>query len=353
MTLIKRASESLRRHRRHRRLVGSLVRVLVTGTGITLVALQINLGELWQGLLQADWRIIGLAMLIFQAGIFIRAWRWWALLAALGPPPRLMRLVGLYYSGAFFNTFLPTGFGGDVVRAVEIGQDTDTNTAIATVGLDRLSGLAVLFVIALGALPFSLRILPGQLLLLIAAVSVAGLVGWALLLNTNVVVAVLGWIDSLVGVVDLSRLVTIAETIRSLSRKAVRRAVLASFAFDLLLIGTQYVLSLAFDLGVPLLVFALFTPLSSLLLLLPSIQGLGVREPALTLLLGAVGVPAEQAVAFAVGVYSLTLSTGLVGAVYYAIYSLVSVARRRAEIAPGAAVEDAGGQPGYNGRHDS
>jgi uncharacterized protein (TIRG00374 family) len=339
MTLIERASEWLRRHRR---LVGNLVRLLVTGTGITLVALQINLGELWQGLLLADWRIVAAAMLIFQVGIFIRALRWWALLAALGPPPGLMRLVGLYYSGAFFNTFLPTGFGGDVVRAVEIGQDTDANVAIATVALDRLSGLAVLFIIALGALPFSLSILPGHLTLLIIAVCVAGLAGWVLLLHTRVVVGILGWVDSLLKVVDLSRLVAIAETIRTLSRKAVRRAVLASFVFDLLLIGTQYVLSLAFDLGVPVLVFALFTPLSSLLLLLPSIQGLGVREPALTLLLGSVGVPPEQAVAFAVGVYSLTLSTGLVGAVYYAIYSLASVAQRRAGATPGAEVEDAG-----------
>jgi uncharacterized protein (TIRG00374 family) len=339
MTLIERASELFRRHRR---LVGNLVRVLVTVTGITIVALQINLGELWQGLLLADWRIVAIAMLIFQAGIFIRALRWWALLAALGPPPSLMRLVGLYYSGAFFNTFLPTGFGGDVVRAVEIGQDTDANVAIATVGLDRLSGLAVLFIIALGALPFSLNILPSQLILLIIAVCVAGLVGWVLLLHTRVVVSVLGWADSRLKIVDLSRLVAIAETIRTLSRQAVRRAVLASFAFDLLLIGTQYILSLAFDLGVPILVFALFTPLSSLLLLLPSIQGLGVREPALTLLLGSVGVPPEQAVAFAVGVYSLTLSTGLVGAVYYAIYSLASVARRRAGAVPEAEVEDAG-----------
>jgi uncharacterized protein (TIRG00374 family) len=339
MTLIEHASELLRRHRR---LVGNLVRVLVTVTGITLVALQINLGELWQGLLLADWRIVAAAMLIFQVGIFIRALRWWALLAALGPPPSLMRLVGLYYSGAFFNTFLPTGFGGDVVRAVEIGQDTDANVAIATVGLDRLSGLAVLFIIALGALPFSLSILPGQLTLLIVVVCVVGLVGWVLLLHTRIVVSVLRWVDSLLKVVDLARLVAIAETIRTLSRKAVRRAVMASFAFDLLLIGTQYVLSLAFDLGVPILVFALFTPLSSLLLLLPSIQGLGVREPALTLLLGSVGVPPEQAVAFAVGVYSLTLSTGLVGAVYYAIYSLASVARRRAEAVPEVEIEDAG-----------
>jgi uncharacterized protein (TIRG00374 family) len=339
MTMIQRASESLRRHRR---LAGNLLRVLVTGTGITLVALQINLGELWQGLLLADWRIAGLAMLIFQAGIVIRALRWRALLAALGPPPRLMRLVGLYYSGAFFNTFLPTGFGGDVLRAVEIGQDTDANTAIATVGLDRLSGLAVLFVIALVALPFAPGVLPGQLMLLIAAVCVAGLAGWVLLLNTGVVVALLEWIDGLVGVADLSRLTAIAKTIRSLDRRAVRQAVLASFAFDFLLIGTQYILSLAFDLGVPIQVFALFTPLSSLLLLLPSIQGLGVREPALTLLLGSVGVPPEQAVAFAVGVYSLTLSTGLVGAVYYAIYSLASVARRRAEAVPEVEIEDAG-----------
>jgi hypothetical protein len=68
-----------------------------------------------------------------------------------------------------------------------------------------------------------------------------------------------------------------------------------------------------------------------MLLLLPSIQGLGVREPVNVLLLGAVGISPESALAFSVGVYMETLSTGLVGGVYYAIYSIVMMSRKRSQ----------------------
>ncbi len=320
---------------KRKRLLTNLARVLITAAGVALVVTQVDLSRMWEGLRLANWLAVGGILVLFQLGILIRAVRWRVLLAALGDPPGLMQLIGLYYSGAFFNAFLPTGFGGDVVRAFEIGQERSADVAVATVGIDRYSGLFVLFVIALIALPFRVSILPPAIVLVILALCVSGIIVWVLLLHTGVLTAILGWLAQRITFVDLSAIVKIAVTIRRLERRAVYLAVAASVVFNALLIVIYYLLSKAFGIDVSLLTFAVFVPVSSALLLLPSIQGLGVREPVFVLLLGAVGVAPGRALAFSIGVYLLNLSTALVGALSYIVHTVRSlVSRGSASAAP-------------------
>jgi uncharacterized protein (TIRG00374 family) len=331
--------------KQHQKLVMNVARVVVTALGVTLVLTQIRPRELWEGLLLADWRRVATVLLIFQLGILIRSVRWQALLGALGDRPRLLRLVGLYYAGAFFNTFLPTGFGGDVVRTIEIGQDTSTNTALATVVLDRMSGLIVLFAIALvtivgGAVP-----MPTNIILMATALSIVGITGWVLLVHTPVVERIVRWLAERIHGIGLGHVADFATTLREIDRQAVWKAIAASLLFNLLLITCYWLMARAFSITLPWITFAVIVPLNSVLLLLPSIQGVGVREPTLMFLLGSVGVDGGHAVAFALGVYMQTLSTGLVGAIYYAIYSLTSVGRRqKAEAALEASTEATGPQ---------
>lgn len=312
-----------------KRLVNNLIRILVTAAGIVFVVRQIDLDGLWQGLVTADWRLVGVTLLIFQLGIVIRAHRWRGLLTALGRPPSLLRLVGLYYSGAFFNTFLPTGFGGDVVRVLEIRQDTDTNAALATVGVDRLSGLYTLIGITFLTIPLAIPVLPRKVILLTGACCTLVISGWIIAMKTNWVVNVLSWLNPRIPFIDLSGVVTLAETLRTFSQRRLRNAIAASLAFNVLLIVSYYLMSLAFALDLPILSFAIITSFGSLLLLLPSVQGIGIREPVNVLLLGALGVAPERAVAFSVGIYLLSLSTGVIGAIYYAIYSIAAATRKQ------------------------
>jgi len=70
-------------------------------------------------------------------------------------------------------------------------------------------------------------------------------------------------------------------------------------------------------------------PLVALAVVLPiSIGGFGVRENAMTFLLGEAGVPSEKAVAVALLWGLSTLLTGLVGGVFF----LVDRSRRQAVI---------------------
>ena len=80
----------------------------------------------------------------------------------------LTRLVRLYFVGTFFNIFLLSGFGGDAIRMMELARHSKrTPEAIVTVLVDRATGLWVLFVLALLALPFGASGIPQETVLLI------------------------------------------------------------------------------------------------------------------------------------------------------------------------------------------
>jgi len=310
--------------KKHKKKISNWARILITVTGISIVATQIDIPETAASLRDANWLLIGIVLVFFQLGIVIRAFRWQVLLSGLGLQTNLLKLAGLYFAGAFFNTFLPTGFGGDVVRVLEVSKDVKPDEGIATVVLDRGSGLLMLFVMALVALPFEYQLFPLELVLIVIAVCLAGIIGWILVVHTDLALIVLNKNAN----PAVQKITPIFSAIRRIERTAVWKAIGFSVLFNILLILSYWGISEALSLGLPVTVFAVFTPLSAILLLLPSIQGWGVREPTNVLLLGAVGVAPEPAVAFSIGTYLLTFSNAVIGGIYYAIYTVVNLSDR-------------------------
>ena len=138
-----------------RQVLLNLVRIGVSAALLGWIVARAGLTQLLKTARTADVRPYLLALLIAVAGLVLRAYRWQILLNAVGARVPFRRLVYLYFVGAFFNAFLPTGFGGDVVRVLEIGEGATSQQAAGTVLVDRLTGFVVLFLLALCALPFS------------------------------------------------------------------------------------------------------------------------------------------------------------------------------------------------------
>jgi uncharacterized membrane protein YbhN (UPF0104 family) len=80
----------------------------------------------------------------------------------------------------------------------------------------------------------------------------------------------------------------------------------------------------------PVSTYLIFVPLTALALLLPSFGGLGVRELTYAGLFGNIGVPQATAIALSLGVYIITVASGLVGGVLYLIQGIRRVSRQRA-----------------------
>lgn len=298
-------------------------RLFFSLTLLTFVLLSIGLERIGRSLLQAKTGPLLVAFGLSFAGILVRAVRWRALLVALGVHVPLGRLVYLYFAGAFFNTFLPTGFGGDVVRVLELSHGAQTTAVLGTVVLDRLSGLLVLFGIALVALPFSFDLIPLKLWLTVGGLAAAGLVAGGLILQGRWLRRLGRWLPGPLSLTGEGTLARAYNAVTACGWRAVGTALFISFIFNTLLVLMNYLIARAVGVSLSLTYFLIFVPVLSVTLMLPiSVGGLGVREGVAAVLFTQVGVDEALAVAFSLAVYAITRITGLFGGLLFALRSM-------------------------------
>ena len=296
----------------------NLVKIAVSLGGLLAILLTQDLGQVFRLLRDMNWLLFGMALLLFLAGSLVRTYRWGTLVWSLGIQVSWLRLVALFFVGAFFSLFLPTGLGGDAVKMYELSRnDGKTAEAISSVIVDRFVGLFVLFALAVLALIGGYRLVGSEVLVAIAGVFVACLVAITLLLQRT-------WIETWGRRLGLDRLLGRIRILRELyaSIRLYRtvdllRATAASVVWNLMLILGNYLLGLAVGIDLSLYYYFLFIPIISVLLMLPSVGGLGIREGAYVLLFGQVGVANSQALALALAFDLVLLVNGLIGALIY------------------------------------
>ncbi len=235
-------------------------------------------------------------------------------------------LAAWYFVGSFFNVILPTGFGGDVVRVAELAQDTRRpGPVLNSVLVDRYLGIMVLLAMGLGAALLLPSAAPAGVLAAIAGLFGAGLAA-AWLLRRPWWTA-WGRRTGLFGrAVRLARLPALAEAVAPYNRRAIGKGLAISLAFNILQIGWNLAIARGLSLSLPVSAFLIFVPLTAVALLLPAFGGLGVRELTYVGLFGSIGVPQATSLALSLGVYVITLATGLVGG---GVYLLGGIRRTR------------------------
>jgi hypothetical protein len=303
----------------------NLARLLVTVGLLAVVVLQIRPDELLARVRTLHLGPYALALLLSFTGIVVRAYRWLILLRAVGARVSFRRAVYLYFVGAFFNTFLPTGFGGDVVRVLEIGEGASSQQAAGTVLVDRLTGFIMLFGLALAALPFALNLVPSLLIWLIAALAGGVVFGSVLLFEGR-------WLRLLTArfprALSLAGDAWMGKTygvITACGARAIAGALFWSLVFNVIHITANILAAEALGIHVSPWLFFLFVPVATVALLLPSISGFGVREGIYILLFGQVGVNETQAVALSLSAYSIDFAAGVLGGVIYFIAGLTGL----------------------------
>jgi hypothetical protein len=268
---------------------------------------------------------------LYFLGYVISTVRWHRLLLAEGIRVPLWRLALIYFEGAFFNLFLPTLIGGDIVRGVGIYRITRGHDAsIASILVDRLSGFAALIVIALAALALAYgEIRDPQVAAMILGVAIAFCAMIAGLLNDRVKDCA----STLLQGMGLTRLQgKLQGMVKALHRyrghhRALGQALLLSALLQALIIVTYYLIGVGLNLGVPMAYFFLYVPLITFVAMLPvSVAGLGVREGGAVYFFARVGVDAAAALSMSLAWFSLTLIVSSLGA--FAFLAKTHAARR-------------------------
>ena len=327
---------------RLRQILTNLARIGISAGLLAFIVFSVGPAQIVKVVSAANLQLFGLAILLALVGVVVRAWRWQTLLRAVGARVPFGRTVYLYFVGSFFNTFLPTGFGGDVVRVLEIGEGASSQQAAGTAVVDRLTGFIVLFLLALVALPFSTDLLTPQTTLLIVVLAGGVLAGSALLFEGRT----LRWLISrFAGFTWLARHPRLNQlygagiawverayaVITACGARALAGAMFWSLVFNLLQIAANVLVGQALGLRVSPWTFFLFVPVATAALLVPiTISGFGVREGIYIGLFGQVGVNQAQATALSLGSYGLDFASGVLGGIIYLASGLLGLRRRPA-----------------------
>ncbi len=89
------------------------------------------------------------ALGVFLIGQFLVGLRWWLLLRSQSIFIKFFAAVRLHFLGLFYNNFMPSSVGGDLIRAWYVTKHTDKKfEAALSVFVDRVIGLLSTFVIA-------------------------------------------------------------------------------------------------------------------------------------------------------------------------------------------------------------
>jgi uncharacterized protein (TIRG00374 family) len=257
----------------------------------------------------------------FAISIFVFALRWQILLKAYGYRPSLWSLYRYYIMGLFFNNFLPTAIGGDVVRIYKIIQNTDDrNVGFASVMTERLLGMAGTLTLTMLALLFMSRDSESQMLLPVAGgLILAILVFFIFIFYPRFSIPVNPIIDRLKIFRLGERIHKFTQVLRhnNNNKSIYWKLLFTSMIGQMLIILMTYLLSLGLALRIPMGYLFLVVPITFLISMLPSINGLGVREGGYVFFLGKIGISKAGALSLSFLVVIIPLFISLFGGLLF------------------------------------
>lgn len=266
--------------------------------------------------------LAGLSVLV----LVLHAVRWWQVLRALGERSSLASLFADVMVGMTYNLVLPTTIGGDVVRAFRCARRLELEPkggagqphhAWSSSVYERLAGLAATVLAALVAVLAAGEVLAGAMWVVLGLTVLVVGVFWRAELPVRWVARV----GAKLGGAPERWLADIRSDFEGpLTRPRVRAWALAWSlvgVFAVVLFG--WVCAWALGHGDALLALAVALPTAQLTSAIPvSINGLGLREGTIVLVLGAYGVDEAFAVAVALLLLAGVLFCGVLGLLFIA-----------------------------------
>jgi uncharacterized protein (TIRG00374 family) len=268
--------------------------------------------------------LLFLAFALHAFGFLFSAKRWKLILDQQGADFSQQQLLRSLLVGSFFNLFLPTRFGGDVVRVSDTRRIENGMTgSLAVVVYERMSGIVALLVFALLSSLIKISFVREMPLLYVSLlVSLFGifllLLAWKKVPRGFLAGLPCGrpWLRRLLDKLNAFHgIILDFISHRSLSRRVFFWAMLLQFNVVLhyFLIGQALGLRL-----IPLLDYFFAIPIMLFVLSFPiSINGLGVRDLFLVKLFIYYGYPAQFALAFSLLDLAFNAVLGIIGGLVY------------------------------------
>lgn len=331
--------------RRRTWLVPAL-KVLVSVGLLALLLSRVDAGRLWTAAREAApaWLLAGVGL--YYVMILVSAWRWDLLLRAQHIRVPFRHLTNTFLVATFFNNFLPSNIGGDVVRIADTSTAAGSKTRATTIVLiDRGLGLlGLVLVAALGASAVArsgaLGIAPG---LLWTGLGLAAMFATPALLMPERFTRLLQPLRRIhpewVGL-RLDRLRDALTKFRD-APSALATCFAGAVVVQGVLIAFYLTIARSMEIPIAFADLAVIVPITFLVQMVPiSMNGFGVRETTFGFYFTRLGLPLESALLISLIGAGVVLLVSLSGGFLY----LLRV-RRGGTTAPGPAAPDPDDSP--------
>ena len=264
---------------------------------------RVDLARLWNAARSASPAWLAAALGLYLLMVLVSAWRWGLLLRAQGVRLGFRQLTSSFLVATFFNNFLPSNIGGDVVRIADTALAAGSKTLATTIVLiDRAIGLlGLVFIAAVGASagtrfsPETGGVAPGVLW---AGFGVAAMVATPALLMPHGFMRLLEplravhpeWVGE-----RLARMTDALFRFRE-TPTALAGCFAGAIAVQAVLVGFYAAVAYSMRIPIGIAELAVIIPISFIVQMLPvSLNGFGVREATFGFYFTRLGLPLESA----------------------------------------------------------
>ncbi|MBI5826525.1 MAG: flippase-like domain-containing protein [Deltaproteobacteria bacterium] len=281
----------------------------------------IDTGALWTTAASVNRLSVAFTALLFIATQSVSTLRW-SIILKKDMEVSYPRLLSIYFIGMFFNNFLPTMVGGDLIKGYYLYKESGRgDVSLASIFMDRYSGFAALMVITLAALAPGYPLikdsgLPAFFVALIGGFFAVSLVIWVGPLHS--------WVMRILSTIHFYGINRKIEMFYNVLMGYKRHyPILAKIFFCSVfvqggvIIG-YYILGRGLGMDIGIGYFFLFIPLTTAISMIPiSMSGLGIREGAFVYLFSRAGASKEQALTLSLMWFVMAAVVSIAGGVEY------------------------------------
>lgn len=289
---------------------------------ILLYIVRDKYGAIASALKGTDLNIFSVALALFFSAIALASCRLLLIIRAQsgGLAFTFRESFSLTLIGYFFNNFLPTAIGGDVAKAYYLSKMTSDNIgSITSIFMDRLIGLATMIFMAAGALLFiQSSIIDSSVRNMLYVITLIAVIAVAFMANRNFA-RKFSWLLFLVNPIKdkLKDAYNAANNYKN-NKTLLAKTLAISIVSQLFFYASFGMAAFSMGYSISSVNILLRMPVVGMMSLLPSLNGLGLREGATVLLFGPL---IGNGNAFAVSILWILvlLVASLVGGLIYAL----------------------------------
>lgn len=264
--------------------------------------------------------LLGIAAVLYIIAISVIALRFRKILSIQGLNLKFREVIYLNFIGLFFNNFLPTSVGGDLVKAYYATKKTTKKLeSFSSVFFDRFFGFLSIGFLALFGILFlkgkieDKSLLWGSILFLVVVFSF-----FIIFFSKTLAKKLFSRFLDLPFLKDGSKLRRLYNAINAYKKHkmVIAQLIGISLAAQMISVFAIYIIIKSLSQDISLLYLFLIMPLVSIASMMPSINGLGIREGAYVFFLSEF-ISRESAFAVSILSFALIFITSLIGGVLY------------------------------------